>query len=215
MRRNIWGLLATLAGVRRKAVAIDRFHLVPAIHPDRVGDDLEPVFRDHRADHRVPAGHRSGRRQRLAAHLAAQTLRMVHLRISRITFVHPVLFRLFPVPKPETIRPRIGRIQCGVAGGAGGVVPEYGGLFGGDILWRTSVDPQGRHRCCRRLRTVRLGPVPPGDLAHHVAAGMACLYQRGNFPVPRHHAGVLFRLSGGTTTRRCAVLCVLLCRQDV
>ena len=42
----------------------------------------------------------------------------------------------------------------------------------------------------------RAGAVPAHHLAHHAAAGLAGLYQRGDLPVPRHDAGLFLGLPG-------------------
>jgi His/Glu/Gln/Arg/opine family amino acid ABC transporter permease subunit len=89
------------------------------------------------------------------------------------------------------------------------------GLFGRNFLWCPALCPQGRYGRGGCIWHGRLDALSSDHLAHDVAPCMAVFHQRSYFPVSRHRFGVFLWVSGLATKRRCALLRVLFCREDV
>ena len=92
---------------------------------------------------------------------------------------------------------------------------QYRRLFRRNILRRPAVHSKRRHRSRGRVRSERMDTIQTGDLAHHVASGLACLHKRGDLSFSSHRACVLFRLSCLAAKGRRALLRELFRRQNL
>ncbi len=134
--------------------------------------------------------------------VAPQARGMVHLRVPRLAAVHPVLLCLFPVSHASSrAYPALAPFTSAWLGAlmvlflntaAYSAEIFYGALHSIPKGDTEAADAYGLSGWPRFRRI---------DLAHDAAAGLARLYQRGDLPVPRHHAGVLFGLSGHAASR--------------
>src|SRR6056297_489727 len=195
------GLRLPLPGLWRTPAPARGLHAVRAFHPDRIGDDLERLFRRSGAYLGVLLCQCAGCGQGRAQPAVPQARRVVHLRVSRLTALYSVLLRLLLFPDAQAILSDLRTLHRRVAWCSGRALPQHLGLFRGNLLWRATLDSQGRCRGGGCLWLLWLAALSPDHLANDDASGLACLHKRGDLSLPRHGACLLLGFSDMATTR--------------
>jgi hypothetical protein len=127
----------------RAAAAARGFHAVPAVHADRLGHDLEHLFRPAGAGLRLFPGHRGGAGQGLGQPAGCANPR----NGSSSSFAaRPLFIQFFFAYFAFSVaqgRLRVRPADLGLAGRADRAVPQHRRLFRRDLLRRAAVDPEG------------------------------------------------------------------------
>ena len=204
-------------GIGERLLRGRRFHPLPAVHLDRLGDDLEHLFRRVGAHFRLLPRHRGGARQGLTALGRCANPRngsssSSGARRSSSQF----FFAYFSFLSLKAVHPVFDPLSARLARRPDRAVSQHFRLYRRDLPRRAEVDPAGRYRGGRRLRAS-----PAGHRFRRVTwptmlrLAWPAYTNEAIFLVPRHHAGVLLGLPRLAATGRRALLRKLLRRQDL